>query len=66
MPILDARGVVVLALRLLAGVAAAAGATPVRASNCLAVMPKYLLALEPAVILASARAAFDTVLLPSG
>jgi hypothetical protein len=62
METLEALGVIVLAfsplteaLRLLVLVA----------SSCLAVMPTYLLALEPAVILLAAMAAFELVLFPS-
>jgi hypothetical protein len=40
------------------------GVVPDLSSNCLAVMPKYLDARDPAVILASARAALVAVLLP--
>lgn len=52
MPILETLGVVVvLAFKPL-------GVGP-RASNCFAVMPRYLLARDPSVIFAAARAAFD-------
>ena len=38
---------------------------PFRCSSCFAVIPRYLLALEPAVILLSAMAAFELELFPS-
>lgn len=54
---LDGFGVVVLAMR---------GFEPARAlSSCLAVIPMYLLARDPAVILLSAMTALLLVLLPS-
>ena len=60
--ILDTFGVAVLAVNLMDAVRVPDRADP----SCFAVIPRYLLAREPAVILLAAMAAFELVLLPRG